>query len=198
MQFKEIETKYRVDPSLLIEFKKLVDKVPTIKQFLYIEGEDEYYLHPHTPDIDFARYRRPSHGLDNNRSELTFKSKPKDAKNNIVRTEINFRVDNTPPNTIREGLKLQGYVFNFSIFKTCQIYKVEDATLVYYSVYDTTDNSNTAVHSFLEIEVDEEQLNHMTEEQAWLVLEKWEKYLAPLGIKPQNRLKKSLFELFRR
>lgn len=198
MDYIEFESKYKVDPNLLIDFKKLVDKVPNIRQFLYIEGEDEYYVHPVTSEVDFARYRRPSHGLDNNRSEVTYKSKPEGAKNNIIRTELNWRVDNTPPDTIREGLKKQGYIFNFSIFKTCQIYKVEDATLVFYTVYDTTVGANNATHSFLEIEVDEDLLKHINEAKAWSILEKWEKYLLPLGIKPQNRLKRSLFEIFRR
>lgn len=198
MDYIEFESKYSVDPGLMIDFKKLVDKVPNIQRFLYVEGEDEYYVHPSTSEVDFARYRRPSHGLDNNRSEVTYKSKPEGAKNNIIRTEINWRVDETPAEAIREGLKKQGYVFNFSIFKACHVYNLEDVTLVFYTVYDTTIGASKEHHSFIEIEVSEELLKTIDESQAWAILEKWERVLAPLGIKPQNRLKRSLYEIFRR
>ena len=36
----------------------------------------------------------------------------------------------------------------------------------------------------------------MTQEQAWEVVQKYEKLLAPLGITPQKRKKLSLFEMY--
>ncbi len=195
-EFTEWETKYRVDHHLLFEFKQIVGQIPAIKEFLYIEGPDAYFINPSRDG--FARYRKPSFGLDNDRAELTVKFKPKDAKNNIIRKEINVRVDGTPENTVKELIQSMGYDFNFSIYKSCQIYKFVDATLVFYTVYDTTDGRPKNQDSFVEIEVDEEAIKEMTEDQAWSIISKYEKILEPVGITPQKRLKKSLFEMYKR
>ena len=89
-------------------------------------------------------------------------------------------------------------LFNFSIFKTCHVYNLLDATLVFYTVYDTTNGASKQATSFIEIEVNEELLKTIDESEAWAILEKWERVIAPLGIKPQNRLKRSLYEIFKR
>ena len=191
----EFETKYRVEDQQLIEFKKTVDLIPGEKSFIYVEGPDYYYVHPDMDD-SFGRYRKPSYGLDNGRCEVTFKIKPKGAKNNIIRKEFNWRVDKTPEETIKAGFDALGFVFNFSIVKNCHIYFLEDANLVFYTVYDTTDGKPKKTDSFVEIEVNEEKIKLMTEEDAWKVIEKYEKLLEPIGISPQKRLRKSLFEMF--
>jgi predicted adenylyl cyclase CyaB len=193
-EFTEFETKYRVDHHQQFLFKQIVGELPEIKDFIYVEGPDFYYVNP---DRDgFARYRKPSFGLDNNRAEITVKFKPKDAKNNIVRKEINVRVDGTPENTAKELIQSMGYEFNFSIYKNCQIYKFADATLVFYTVYDTTDGKPKNQDSFVEIEVDEEGIKDMVEAQAWAIIEKYEKILEPVGVSAKRRLRKSLFEMY--
>lgn len=189
----EFETKYRVEPHLLTEFKRLMDTLPGLKKFIYVEGPDYYFT---KPDGSFARYRRPSHGLDNGRSEVTIKVKPEGAKNNIIRKEVNWRVDSTPEDAIREGLRLMGYTPNFSVWKACHIYNFKDATLVFYSVFDTTEGKASKTDSFIEIEVSEEDVSKMTEEQAWDVIVKYEKALDSVGLTPQKRLRKSLFEIY--
>lgn len=194
----EFEVKFKVEPHTLIEFKRIVDSLECEKQFVYVEGPDYYYTHPDQNDNTFARYRKPSYGLDNGRSEVTIKIKPEGAKNNIIRKELNWRVDKTPEDTIKEGLEILGFVFNFSIHKTCQIYNLPDATLVHYTVYDTTDGKPSGQHSFVEIEVSEDNIHNMTEAEAWAVIEKYEAVLSPIGINAHKRLKKSLFEMFRR
>lgn len=191
----EFETKYRVEPHLLTEFKRIVGNLPGLKQFIYVEGPDYYFV---KTEDDFARYRRPSHGLDNGRSEVTLKVKPKGAKNNIIRKEVNWRVDNTPEDAIREGLRMMGYKPNFSIFKQCHIYIFEGVTLVMYTVYDTTDGKASKTDSFIEIEICEDKVSEMTEEQAWGVIEQNEALLADLGLSARSRLKRSLFEMYRR
>jgi len=188
----EFECKYLVEPHLLTEFKKIVGNAPNLVKFLYVEGSDEYWVR----DGAFARYRRAEHGLDNGRAELTFKTKPEGAKNNIIRREINWRTDITPPETIREGLKDLGFEFNFSIYKTCHIYNFEDATLVFYTVFDTTNGKASKTDSFAEIEVSEERVSDMTEDQAWAVIEKYEKILEGIDLHPRNRMRRSLFELY--
>lgn len=193
-EFTEFESKYRIDHHQLFLFKQIAAQLPEIKEFFYVEGPDYYYVNP---DRDgFARYRKPSFGLDNDRAEITVKFKPKDAKNNIIRKEINVRVDGTPEHAVKELVQSMGYEFNFSIYKSCQIYKFHDATLVFYTVYDTTDGKPKNQDSFIEIEVDEEAIKDMTESQAWAIIEKYESILEPVGISAKKRLKKSLFEMY--
>lgn len=191
----EFETKYRTEDHQLIEFKKTVESIPGEKAFVYVEGPDYYYTHPQNED-SFGRYRKPSYGLDNGRCEVTFKIKPEGAKNNIMRKEFNWRVDKTPEETIKAGFDALGFIFNFSIVKSCHIYFLEDANLVFYTVYDTTDGKPKKTDSFIEIEVNEEKIKDMTEEQAWEVIEKYEKTLESIGISAQKRLRKSLFEMY--
>jgi adenylate cyclase class IV len=188
----EFETKYRVEPHLLTEFKRIMGTIPGLEKFLYVEGPDEYWVR----DGDFARYRRPEHGLDNGRAELTMKKKMEGAKNNIIRREWNWRVDGTPPETIREGLKDLGFTFNFSVWKSCHIYNFDDATLVFYTVYDTTNGKASKTDSFCEIEVSEEHVSKMTEKEAWTIIEKYEKILEGIDIHPRNRMRRSLFEIY--
>lgn len=222
----EFETKYRVDPSALTEFKRIMDTLPQLEKFIYVEGPDEYLTNEHilkrfnefalTLSVKnsnellslldetiglfppFMRFRRPSHGLDGNRQELTTKYKQEGVKNNVQREEKNIRVDNTSPDTVRSFITDVGYKPNFSIWKTCHIYNFEDATLVFYSVYDTTDGKASKMDNFVEIEVSEEKISEMTEEQAWGVITKYEKALESVGLTARNRLKKSLFEMYRR
>lgn len=192
----EFETKYRVGAEVLTEFKSIVGTLAASEnaKFIYVEGPDEYYVNPNSEK--FLRYRRPSFGLDNNRSEVTMKIKPEGAKNNNQRREWNWRVDPTAPETIREGIKDLGFVFNFSIWKTCHIYILADATLVMYTVYDTTSGKPTKTDNFIEIEVHEESIHEKSFEEAMAVITKYEKVLEPLGITARNRMKQSLYEMY--
>jgi len=189
----EFETKYRMDLGSLVMFKNIVSKESGLEKFLYVEGPDLYFI---KPDGNFARYRKPIYGGDLERCEVTKKFKPLGAKNNNKRKELNVRVGNTPEDTIREDLACEGYVFNFSIYKLCHIYNFKDATVVFYTVYDTTNGKIDKIDHFIEIEVTEETIHKLTEHQAWDVINKYEKLLEPIGINPQKRLKKSLFEMY--
>jgi hypothetical protein len=203
----EFETKYRVEDHLLIEFKQIMESQETLKDFLYIEGPDFFYTYPQSwfdanpqwePNGTFARYRKPSFGLDKGRRQVTWKYKPKDAKNSIKRKENNWDIGKTPEKVVIEQLQDSGLVFNASIVKNCHIYLFEDATLVFYTVYDTTFGKPKKADYFVEIEVDEETIVDLSEAQAWAVIEKYEKILLPLGISARNRLRKSLFEMYRK
>ena len=222
----EFETKYRVEAHLLTEFKRVMESLPDLEKFIYVEGPDDYFTNEHITkqfadfsetlkDKDkerlkelvagtiglfppFMRYRRPSHGLDGNRQELTTKYQQEGVKNNVQREEKNIRVDNTPEDTVKSYVKDIGYKLNFSIWKTCHIYNFVDATLVFYSVYDTTNGKASKMDNFVEIEVDEDLVATMTEEQAWAVITKYEKAIEGIGINAKNRLRKSLFQMYRR
>lgn len=192
----EFETKYRVEPHLLTEFKTIMNTIPELEKFIYVEGPDYYFTNG--KGDSFIRYRRPSHGLDNGRSEVTVKIKPKDAKNNIIREEVNIRVDSTPEDAVRRFISHMGYTPNFSIWKACHIYIFKGVTLVFYSVYDTTEGKATKTDNFVEIEICEEKVSEMTEDQAWEMIAQYEKVLEGIGINAQKRLRKSLFEMYRR
>lgn len=204
----EFETKYRVEDQNLIIFKQILDSLPEEKKFIYVEGPDVYFTYPkwwfdNNPQWDsngtFARYRKPSYGLDNGRRQVTWKYKPKDAKNSIQRIENNFDLaDKTTESTVFKQMECSGTTFNCSIIKNCHIYKLTDATLVFYTVYDTTDGKPKKADNFVEIEVDEEKIGEMNEEQAWAIIVKYEKLLDGVGVNPQKRLRKSLFEMYRR
>jgi len=222
----EFETKYRVDAASLTEFKQIADKLPNLEKFIYVEGPDTYYTNEHiTKKLEafgetlseknkdafqklleetvgafppFMRYRRPSHGLDGDRKELTTKYKQSGSKNNIQREEKNIRVDKVDEETIMKFVSDLGYKLNFSIWKTCHIYNFDDATLVFYSVYDTTNGKASKMDTFVEIEVNEEKIHNMTEKQAFEIIEKYEKALETVGLSARSRLRKSLFEMYKR
>lgn len=222
----EFETKYRVDAASLTEFKQIADKLPNLEKFIYVEGPDTYYTNEHiTKRLEafgetlseknkeafqklldetvgafppFMRYRRPSHGLDGDRKELTTKYKQSGSKNNIQREEKNIRVDKVDEETIMKFVSDLGYKLNFSIWKTCHIYNFNDATLVFYSVYDTTNGKASKMDTFVEIEVNEEKIHNMTEKQAFEIIEKYEKSLETVGLSARSRLRKSLFEMYKR
>lgn len=182
----EFETKYRVEGDLVYKFKTIVSEMD-FKDFVYAEGPDYYYT---KPDGSFLRYRKAT---TEKRAEVTMKEKPSGAKHNILRKEVNWRVDNTPKETIHEGALMMGYTFNFSIWKACHIYKLKDGTtLVFYTVRD----ENNKLDHFVEIELDEKNIHKFSEEEAWNIIRKYEEILSPLGITYRNRLTKSLYEMY--
>jgi adenylate cyclase class IV len=104
-------------------------------------------------------------------------------------------VDNNSYDTIEGFIKTGlGYDSNFRISKYVQIYQFKDATLPWYTVVDESGKRDT----FVEIEVDEKLLHNINEEQAWEIVKKYEAILAPLGITARNRLRLSLFEMYRK
>lgn len=185
-QHCEFETKYRVEGDLIYKFKSVVSEMD-FKNFVYAEGPDYYYT---KPDGSFLRYRK---AVTEKRSEVTFKEKPKGASSNIKRKEVNWRVDGTPKETVHHGALMQGYEFNFSIYKICHIYNFKDATLVFYSVRD----EDNKIDHFVEIEVDEATIHKLSEEDAMDVIRKYEELvLNKLGLTYRNRMDKSLFEMY--
>lgn len=190
----EFETKYRVDNNIMLPFKLLVEKMPTFVEFVYANGPDEYFVKEEL----FARYRKEANKGSDARAELTIKIKPEGAKNNIIREEYNVRVDGTPREVIVKFLKALGFSHNFTVMKVCFIYRMTDATLVFYTVADITDGELASESHFAEIEVSEELIHTMTESQAWAIITKYEKELESVGISPKKRLKKSLYEMYRR
>lgn len=207
LEHVEFETKYRVDDHLLIEFKQILEPNPELLGFIYVEGPDQFFTYSDAwfasmpqwdPKGTFIRYRKPSFGLDKGRRQVTWKYKPTNTKNNIQRKEHNWDIGETPEKVIIEQIQDSGAIFNCSIVKNCHIYNFSDATLVFYTVYDTTFGKPKKADYFIEIEVSEEKIHQMTENECWAVIEKYEQVLSPIGITAQKRLKRSLFEMYRK
>jgi len=202
LAFHEFEVKFRVDAARLNDWKSIMrkyrdDNPDDYKEHVMVDSDDEYYTREsNDPDIDyeFVRYRFSDDRKKDKRAELTTKKKLKDS-NNIIRKEQNVRVDSNDKETIIEfvtdGL---GYDYNFKISKYVQIYVFKDATIPWYTVIDEKGKEDT----FAEIEVDEKLLHSINEEEAWAIISKYEKILEPLGITPRNRLRKSLFEMYKK
>lgn len=190
-KFLEIECKYNGDDINRITFKDLVKSLNP-KSFIYVESKDVYYIRQ---ENEFLRYRMAAEnklaGEDEHRSELTFKKKHID-QNNWIRTEVNLRIDRNTPELVMAFCEGLGYSKNFSIDKACDIYFFDDADIVYYTVK----NEDGKYATFVEIEADENI--GMTPVQAWEVILKYEKLLAPLGITAQKRKRLSLFEIYKR
>lgn len=185
-KFLEIETKYEADEIDRVAFKALARQLNPTK-FFYVESRDVYYV---KNKDEFLRHRMSAEHLDDPRSELTFKKKHTE-KNNMIRTEVNLRVDVNSNETVKAFCEGIGYNRNFSVYKMCDIYYFDDANIVYYSVID--DFNKTA--TFVEIESSEDI--GLTQDQSWEVIQKYEKLLSPIGITPQKRKKLSLFEMYR-
>lgn len=184
-QYLEIETKYGADEIDRLKFKSLMSSLKP-KSFLYIEGTDIYYV---KQENEFLRHRMAVEHIEDKRAELTFKKKSVD-KNNNVRTEVNLRIDLNDPHLVAAFCEGLGYKKNFSVFKMCDIYFFEDANLVYYTVVSDGGKQD----NYIEIEASEDI--GLTTDQAWAIVQKYEKLLSPLGINAQKRKKLSLFEMY--
>lgn len=187
MHFKEIETKYRAEDIKLVDFVKRAEELQPTSQ-LQTASFDHYYA----KDDAFIRYRAGS------RPELTMKVKSKDA-NNFVRVECNLPLEVTQDATeqkqvVEKFCQMLGFSHNFSIYKTCFIYFWGNHNLVYYVVYDSELKEKDR---FIEIELNE-KIEWTSEEDAWNELVKIEKNLESVGIKPQRRIRLSLFEMFKK
>lgn len=185
-KFLEIETKYDAENINRMDFKNLARSFSP-KNFVYVESTDIYF----SKGDEFVRYRMPPETEKSKRAELTLKKKHISG-NNVVRTEVNLRVDQNDQATVTAFCEGLGYKKNFSIYKICDIYFFDDADIVFYTVLDEENKSR----NFLEIEVDENL--DIPEEEAKEILTKYEKMLAPLGLTAQKRLRKSLWEMYRK
>lgn len=184
MHFKELETKYDATNVSMEKFIELVERFPIDKKMM-VSSYDDYFVNH---EGNFIRYR-----YTDGRGELTIKRKLSD-KNNNERIEVNVPTAGDNLKTIAAFVNLLGYNHNFGIYKTCKIFWTGKVDLVYYVVYD---KELKELRRFIEIEANED-LSWSSEQEAWDEIAKYEKLLEPLGITSKNRLKKSLFEIFRK
>lgn len=182
----EIETKYKADDISLRDFKKFCASREPLST-MTVSGFDHFYSNKDEPD-SFCRHRT---GPDKN--EFTYKQKTSDV-NNTVRKEVNVQMDDRETTYTAAALAESfGYTYDTTIFKTCFIYNFSDHTLVYYICYDT---NMKELGRFFEIEA-KEDFPWTSEQAAWDAILALERLFKPLGVSPQNRIKRSLYEMFR-
>jgi adenylate cyclase class IV len=179
--YSEKEFKYDISAIGLTKFQELMLQLGAGKP-IEVSSWDHYL----TNDKDeFIRFRK-----SDTKPELTIKRKLSSVNNND-RIEVNLPVATSlTDETVTAFSELLGYKHNFKIFKSCWIYYFDNVDIVYYIVFS---KDMKEVGRFLEIEILEDK--HVA--NPFDVLKEYEQKLSPLGIKPQNRLRKSLFEMNR-
>jgi adenylate cyclase class IV len=184
MHFKEIEAKYDAHCVGMSAFIELIESNFTITKKMLVSSHDDYFT---DVNDNFIRYRYTDNG-----GELTIKRKLSH-KNNNHRIEVNIPTSGDNIKSVAAFVDLLGYKHNFGIYKTCRIYWSETAVFAYYVVYDKEMHE---LRRFIEIEANE-AYSWKSEEEAWEEVVRCEKILEPVGITSKNRLKKSLFEIFK-
>lgn len=183
-EFSELEYKYKADDINLSDFIELMTTLPVVKK-KDVSSWDHYYTNG-TED-EFIRYRESTD------PELTIKRKVNQT-NNWQRVEVDLPIDFTrsKTTTVSKFVELLGYSNKKSIYKTCFIYWLDYVNFVYYIVYDHDMNEKGR---FIEVEFNKEKLlNNGDKVQAQLKY--GQEILTNLELGPQNRLKKSLYEMF--
>lgn len=188
-KFLEVEFKYSADSISLTEFSKFCkNRLPKKEEI--VSGFDYFYANPKVPDA-FCRHRQSSET-----NQLTFKRKTQD-KNNFVRTEDNMDLMPFMTQAQVQTLcaNLGGYLYDYTIFKNCFIFTYERYTLVYYICYNP---EMKELGRFIEIEMSEKH-PWISEEETYNELLIMEKICAKdLGISAQARIKRSLWEMFKK
>lgn len=184
-EFSELEFKYVANDISLSEFKKLM-RTLDIKDNKDVSSWDHYFTNNLNKE-EFVRFR------ESDEPELTIKRKTS-VNNNWERVEVDLPIDPNRPHlhTVNKFMELIGYLPNTSIYKTCFIFWLDYINFVYYIVYDEDMNEKG---KFIEVEFNKSKLpkhSDKVEDQ----LKYGQEILSQLGLKPQNRLKKSLFEIF--
>ena len=184
-EFSELEFKYKADDISLSSFLKVMGDLPIIIQ-KDVSSWDHYFTND-TNKEEFLRFR------ESDTPELTIKRKT-NQNNNWQRVEVDLPIENSRSKigTINKFVELLGYKPNTSIYKTCFIRWTEYINFVYYIVYD---DDMKEKGKFIEVEFNKSKLP----EHADKVIDQLkygQEVLAKLGLTPQSRLKKSLFEIF--
>lgn len=186
LEGKELEYKYRADNVSLDTFQAFCQAQSPIG-VVTASGYDYFYADPRR-EGDFLRHR-----IGPEFNQLTLKRKLSD--NNILRDEYNIMLaQGTQVSQIDAMAKSFGFEFNRRIFKNVFVYQFEKYNICFYSCYD--DNLKE-LGRFVEIEMAEDY-PWETEGQARQLLQILEDKAGSLGLTYKNRMKKSLFEQFRR
>lgn len=219
MKYKELEFKYRADHIGLVDPTNLFESME-YKKKIEVGSWDYYYTHPK----DLEKFVRDRKGTNNAHRELTTKRQT-DENNNNDRDEVNvdnrsdiqeynkfmeligapskkIKLDPDHPMTVKFDLdeilrtvkEDQDFWFNFKVYKICWIYWLKNNVVAVY--YVTFDEDFRESGRFVELEADPRH-EWASKEEAWDAVLSVEKELGKLNITPQNRMRNSLYQLFR-
>lgn len=184
-EFSELEFKYKADNISLKDFQKLMETLPIIMR-KDVSSWDHYYTNG--IEDEFIRYREATE------PELTIKRKINQT-NNWKRIEVDLPVDanRTKESTVSKFVELLGYSNKKSIYKTCFIFWLDHINFVYYIVYNSDMEEKGR---FIEVEFNKDKLKTTFDGTTESHLKYGQDVLTNLELGPQNRLKKSLYEMF--
>lgn len=184
MELNEIEYKYKADNVKLKDFIAFAESLSP-KRSLDAASWDVYYGgNKYKLPFLFIRHRK---GSD---PELTIKMKTNE-KDNIDRFEIDLKLGKVADIIVSKFCELFGFTEEFRIFKDCTIYWYEKVDLVYYVVYDENKKEKGR---YIEIEAIKDA-QFQSKQEAIALMQELEKKLSILGITPQNRMRKSQWEI---
>jgi hypothetical protein len=184
----ELEYKYAADEISIKKFNEFANKSSPIA-FLEVGSWDSYFTN--SKQEDFIRLR------EGPAPELTIKKKTS-GSNNFSRIEVDLPLKSSVENKriVSAWVDLLNYKENFKIYKNCFIYFYDDWNIVYYVVYDQELKEKGR---FIEIEIDKKKVAFLGgAEKAMERLKSIEESLSPLGILPANRLRRSMWEMFKK
>jgi adenylate cyclase class IV len=184
-QFKELEYKYNADDIKLSDFQKITKSLSPIKT-LDISSWDLYYLKEGSED-EFQRLRL------SDKAELTRKRKV-NKNNSWERVEIDLPLDKDrlSEDLVTAYVALDGYKENFRIYKSCFILWYEYINIVYYVVYN---EEMKELGRYVEIEANKERVSEIGIDKSFEYVKMAEK---TLGLSPNKRMKRSLFEIYKK
>lgn len=185
----EHEFKYRSDNIKLTEFQNLMKSLGK-SEIITVSSWDVYFCHLEN-EHEFIRHRQS----DTN-PELTIKRKT-NINNNFNRIEIDVPIKPNCEEDVQKFVELLGYKFNFKIYKSCFIFKFKDYNYCYYLTYDENLKS---LDIFTEVEVNKSSIEALIKKgiDPTEVLNEAAKHLESIGLTSKNRMKKSLYEIYKR
>lgn len=182
----ELEFKYDGSDIKLDKFVDFANAHSPVKR---VEGSGwDYYYSGEGLPFEFIRFRFG--GI----AELTIKIKSED-KNNNNRFELDLPLaPNVSQWLVAKFVSLFGFKENFRVYKYFDIYWFEKVDIVYYTIYN---KSMTEIGRRVEIEA-RKDYPFKSAEEALNEVKAMEQLMSEIGITPQKRMKKSMWEQFRK
>ena len=182
----ELEFKYDGADIKLSKFIEFAQSKSPVKR---VEGSGwDHYYSGEGQNFEFIRFRQG--GL----SELTIKIKSVE-KNNNNRFELDLPLSMDIPRWLVEKfVGLFGFKENFRIYKYFDIYWFPKVDIVYYTIYN---KDMLEIGRRVEIEA-RKDYPFVSAEEALAEVKQMEQMMAEIGITPQKRMKKSMWEQFKK
>lgn len=184
--FKEIEFKYSTD----LHTGEFISRCHRYK-LNHVMGIDHFYGNKRRVR-SFLRHR-----ISNSLNQLTYKKKiSKD--NNFIRIENNLSLgEDSTRHAVAHLCAQLDYEYNTSILKSVWFCETPTYTLSFYRCYRGDNLDSIEIGRFIEIEMSE-TYPWKNCKQAYSELVKLEKKFKFLGINSKSRVKKSLWEMYKK